>query len=100
MKPSKTRANELNDMFCSGHLQHEHKRLDMKRKYVNSYKAQRKEPELTTYFEVGLWVVAQIYKACKLAFSDINRNRRLGLRSRSPYVGVATRLFKNEQNTA
>jgi len=40
----------------------------MERKYVNSDKAQRKEPELTTYFEVGPWVVAQIYKACKLAF--------------------------------
>jgi len=26
----------------------------------------------------------------KLAFSDISRNRRLGLSPRSPYAGVAT----------
>jgi len=35
-------------LFCSGHLQHERERPDMERKYVNSDKVQRKEPELTT----------------------------------------------------
>jgi len=42
----------------------------------------------------GPWVVAQIYKASKLPFSDINRNRRLGLSSRRPCAGVATGLLK------
>ena len=35
-------------LFDSGHLQHERERPDMERKYMNSDKAQRKEPELTT----------------------------------------------------
>jgi len=39
-------------------------------------------------------VVAQIYKASKPAFSDINRNRRLGLNPRIPCAGVDTGLFK------
>jgi len=39
-------------------------------------------------------VVEQTYKASKLAFSDINRNRRLGLNPRSPYAVVATVLLK------
>jgi len=30
----------------------------------------------------------------KLAFSDINRNRKLGLSSRSPCAGVAAGLLK------
>jgi len=36
-------------------------------------------------------VVEQTYKASKLAFFDINRNRKLGW---SPYAGVATGLLK------
>jgi len=40
------------------------------------------------------WVVALIFIASKLAFSDINRNRRLGLSPRSPGAGVATGLLK------
>jgi len=32
--------------------------------------------------ELGPWVVAQIGKASKLAFFNINRNRRLGLQDR------------------
>jgi len=39
-------------------------------------------------------VVAQVYKASKLAFTDINRNRRLGLSPRSPCAGVTTVLLK------
>jgi len=39
-------------------------------------------------------VVEQTYKASKLAFSDINRNRKLGLSPRSPGAGVATGLLK------
>jgi len=35
-------------LFYSGHLQHERERPDMERKYMNSDKAQRKEPELAT----------------------------------------------------
>jgi len=35
-------------LFCSGHLQHKRERPDMKRKYINSDKVQRKKPELTT----------------------------------------------------
>ena len=35
-------------LFYSGHLQHERERPDMERKYMNSDKVQRKEPELTT----------------------------------------------------
>jgi len=38
-------------LFYSGHLQHELERPDMlERKYMNSDKAQRKEPELKTYW--------------------------------------------------
>jgi len=35
-------------LFCSGHLHHERERPDTERKYMNSDKVQRKEPELTT----------------------------------------------------
>jgi len=35
-------------LFYSGHLQHDRERPDMERKYMNSDKSQRKEPELTT----------------------------------------------------
>jgi len=54
MSPSKVRANEVlrtpttNDIVLSGHLQHERERPDMERKYMNSDKAQRKEPDLRT----------------------------------------------------
>jgi len=43
---------------------------------------------------VGPWVVALIYKASKLAFSDINRYRRLWPSPRSPCAGTATGLLK------
>jgi len=43
---------------------------------------------------MGPWVVAQTYKASMLAFSDINRNRKLGRSPRIPYDGVATFKFK------
>jgi len=56
---------------------------------MNSDKAQIAEPEL-----VGPWVVAQVYKASKLTFTDINRNRRLGLSPTSRCAGVATVLLK------
>jgi len=42
-------------------------------------------------------MVAQTYKASKLAFFDINRNRRLGQSPRSPYAGVATGLLKTSR---
>ena len=54
MSPSKVRANEVlrtpttKDIVLSGHLQHERERPDMERKYMNSDKAQRKEPDLRT----------------------------------------------------
>jgi len=35
-------------LFYSGNLQHERERADVERKYMNSDKAQIKEPELTT----------------------------------------------------
>jgi len=44
--------------------------------------------------EVGPWMVEQTYKPSKLAFSDINLNRKLGRSPRSPYAGVATGLLK------
>jgi len=40
---------------------------------------------------VILWVVAQLYKAVTLVFSDINRNRRRGLKRW---------VVKNTKNTA
>jgi len=43
---------------------------------------------------VGAWLVAQIYKASKLVFSDIYRIRRLGLSPRSSCAGVVTGLLK------
>jgi len=90
MNPSKARANELNDMFYSGHLQHERKRPDMERKYVNSDKARRKEPELITYWSGTMGGGTNIQ-------SMQGRNRRLGLSSKIPYVGVATGLLKKKQ---
>jgi len=39
-------------------------------------------------------VAEQTYKLSKLAFSDINRNRRLGRIPRRPYTIVATGLLK------
>ena len=60
MSPSKAHANELertlamNDVFDSHRLQHERERPDTVRKYMNSDKVQRKEPEFTTLInEVG-----------------------------------------------
>ena len=64
-------------LFYSDHLQHERERPDMKRKYMNSDKVQRKEPELTTYWSGTVGGGTNIQS--KLAFSDINRNQRLGL---------------------
>jgi len=54
MSPSKALANKVektpstNYIFYSGPLQHERERPDMERKYMNSDKAERKEPRLTT----------------------------------------------------
>jgi len=46
MSPSKARASEVERLrtilFYSGHLQHEHERSDMERKYMNSDKAEWK----------------------------------------------------------
>jgi len=50
MSPGKARANEaertptLNDIFFSGHLQHERERPDMEGKYMNSDKPHEKIP--------------------------------------------------------
>jgi len=41
--------------------------------------------------------VEQTYKASKVAFSDINCNRKLGRSPRSPCAGVATGLLKTPQ---
>jgi len=41
--------------------------------------------------------MAQIYKASKLAFSNINRTRRLGLSPSSPCAGVVTGLLKTSR---
>jgi len=63
MSPSKVRANKVvrtlttNDIFYSGHLQHERERPDIERKYMNGDKAQRKSPS-SQLSEVGPWVVA------------------------------------------
>jgi len=44
----------MNDVFDSHRLQHERERPDTVRKYMNSDKVQRKEPEFTTLInEVG-----------------------------------------------
>jgi len=39
-------------------------------------------------------MVAQVYKAIKLTFFDIYRNRRLGISPRRPCTGAATGLLK------
>jgi len=39
-------------------------------------------------------VAEQTYKASKVTFSDINRDRKLGRSPRSPYARVATGLLK------
>jgi len=54
MSPSKGRANEVertpttNDIVLYRSPAHQREMPDLKRKYMNSDKAQRKEPELTT----------------------------------------------------
>jgi len=53
---------------------------------------QRKEFELTTYRSGTVGGGTNIQS--KLVFSNMNRNPRLGLRSRSPCAGVATGLLK------
>ena len=60
---------------------------------MNSDKAQEKSAS-EQLSEVGPRMEAQIYKADKLAFSDINRSRRLGRRPTGLFVGVATGLLK------
>jgi len=47
--------------------------------------------------EVKPMVVAQIYKASLLAFSDINRNQRLRISPRSPCSAVTTGLLKTSR---
>ena len=54
---------------------------------MNIDKAQWKELELKPPPTSAKWVVAEIYKANKLTFYNVNRNRRLGL---SPSGGVET----------
>jgi len=55
MSPSKAWVNEVertpttNDFFYLGDLQRGRERPDMERKYMNTHKAQWKEPELTTF---------------------------------------------------
>jgi len=50
MSPSKVRANKVvrtlttNDIFYSGHLQHERERPDIERKYMNGDKVKEKSP--------------------------------------------------------
>ena len=52
MSPSKARAKVFertpttNDIFYSGRMQNEHERPDLEQKYMNTDKAQCKEPEL------------------------------------------------------
>jgi len=49
MSPGKARANEVERTPTTKDTdQHERERPDMERKYMNSDKAQTKEPELTT----------------------------------------------------
>jgi len=51
MSQSKRRERLLRTiLFYSGHLQQERERADMERKYMNSDKAQWKEPEFATFF--------------------------------------------------
>jgi len=73
-------------LFCSGHLQHERERPEMERKEMNSDKAKRKERELTTQWS-GTVGGGTTYKASKVAFSDINHNRKLRRSPRNPYAG-------------
>jgi len=48
---TKSRERRLRTiLFWSGHLQHERDRPDMERTYINSDKAQTKEPHLKTYW--------------------------------------------------
>jgi len=59
---------------------------------VNNVETAERGPLQLT--ELRPWVVAQIWKASKLAFSNINRNRRLGLSPRCPCSGVAHWVVK------
>ena len=88
MSPSKEWANVFeravvtNDIFWFTLPANCTRKANMKRKYVNTDNAQWKEPELPVK-----WVVAQTCKACKLAFYNIKRSRRLGF---IPSAGIAT----------
>jgi len=81
-------------------LQQERERSDMERNYMNSDKAQWKDPKLNN-FSVE-WVEAQIYKASTLTLYNIYRNRRIRLslraRVRSRNCSVKnTNTTKNRQ---
>jgi len=47
-RPKSRERPQRTVLFYSGHLQHERERPNMERRYINSDKTQRREPELTT----------------------------------------------------
>jgi len=101
MNPSKMRANEVertpttNDIILFRSPATWTWKARHETKIYEQWHAQRKQPELTTWRSwTGPWLVAQICKASKLAFSYINRNRRLGLNPRIPCTGISTGLLK------
>ena len=72
VKRERTKSRErvlLTIVFDSGHLQHESERPDMERKYVNSNKAQRTDPKLTTIIsEMRCATNIQSNQACILQY--------------------------------
>jgi len=101
MSPSKVRVNEVertltgNDIVLFRSPKARHGTKIYEHRTVTRSKEKSPSSQLS---EVGPWVVAQIYKASKLEFSDKDLNRRLGLSPRSPCAGVATGLLKTLKN--
>jgi len=61
---------------------------------MSSDKAHNEKSPSYQLSEVGPWVEAQIYKARKLAFSNIDHKGRLGLCPTSSCAAVGTGLLK------
>jgi len=92
----RSRENACYERYCfaSGHLQHERYRPGMERKYMNSDKAQRKEPESTTARSgaVGGGTNIQSMQAPVLRYKSLSKTRAKPeeLVCRSRHVPVKT----------
>jgi len=96
MSPGKARANEVvrtsttNDIGLFRSPVTWTRKAKHGAKICEQWQGSKKRDRVNNLVKWG-WGVEQTYKASKLAFSDVKRNRKHG---RSPYAGVATGLLK------